>query len=128
LLFLSFGSCSGSGRRLAAKGSRPDRPALCLSTFATAGIRGALKIGFGRTWPESWLGDNPSWIRDSVFGFFPFHGGRRWESFPSDHRIGMPSLATVLWVVWPKLRIAWATMIGVVVTGLIGANYHFVSG
>ena len=41
--------------------------------------------------------------------------------------IGMASLATVLWVVWSKLRIAWATIIGVVVTGLIGANCHFVS-
>ena len=101
--------------------------ALCLSTFATAGIRGALKFGFGRTWPESWLGDNPSWIRDGVFGFFPFHSGRGWESFPSGHTIGITSLATVLWVVWPKLRIAWVTMLGVVVTGLIGANYHFVS-
>jgi membrane-associated phospholipid phosphatase len=101
--------------------------ALCLSGFAAAGIREPLKLAFGRTWPESWLGDNPSWIRDGVFGFFPFHGGRGWESFPSGHMIVMASLTTVLWAVWPRLRIAWAATLGVVMIGLLGANYHFVS-
>jgi membrane-associated phospholipid phosphatase len=101
--------------------------ALCLSAFATGGISGALKFAFGRTWPESWLGYNPSWIHDGVFGFFPFHGGRGWESFPSGHTTGVTSLATILWVVWPRLRIAWAILVGVVVAGLLGADYHFVS-
>ncbi len=36
--------------------------ALCLSVFASTEINGLLKEAFGRTWPESWLGDNPSWI------------------------------------------------------------------
>lgn len=100
---------------------------LCLSIFAAMEIHSAVKFVFGRTWPESWLGDNPSWIRDGVFGFFPFHGGRGWDSFPSGHTIGVTTLAAVLWVVWPELRIAWAAMVGIIVTGLIGANYHFVS-
>jgi membrane-associated phospholipid phosphatase len=116
----------------AAAGWRPQRRgrialALCLSTFASEGIRGAFKFGFGRTWPESWLGDNPSWIHDGVFGFFPFHGGRGWESFPSGHTLDVTSLATVLWFVWPRLRIAWAILPGVVAAGLLGADYHFVS-
>jgi hypothetical protein len=85
LLFLSFGSCSGSGRRLAPKGTR-GRIVLLFACrhLPPRNSRGA-QNGFGRTWPESWLGDNPSWIRDDVFGFFPFHGGRGWESFPSGH-------------------------------------------
>ena len=53
--------------------------ALCLSVFAARETNDVLKEIFGRTWPESWLGDNPSWIRDGAFGFFPFHRGAGWE-------------------------------------------------
>src|SRR5271154_2145787 len=81
--------------------------ALCLSVFASLIISGIAKEAFGRTWPESWLGDNPSWIRDGMYGFFPFHGGDGWESFPSGHTSAIATLATVLWVAWPKLRFFW---------------------
>jgi membrane-associated phospholipid phosphatase len=100
---------------------------LCLSIFAALEINAVAKLVFGRTWPLSWLGDNPSWIRDGVFGFFLFHGGDGWASFPSGHTTVIVTPATLLWVVWPGLRIVWATTVAIVVVGLIGANYHFVS-
>src|SRR5262249_61381324 len=37
-------------------------------------IKVQLKFAFGRTWPETWVRDNPSFIRDGVYGFNPFHG------------------------------------------------------
>ena len=101
--------------------------ALCLAVFAVAGINSIAKMVFGRTWPESWMGDNPSWIRDGVFGFFPFHQGPGWGSFPSGHTAVITTTATILWLVWPELRIVWALLVATVVVGLIGANYHFVS-
>jgi membrane-associated phospholipid phosphatase len=101
--------------------------ALCLSVFAAIEITGVVKEVFGRTWPESWLGDNPSWIRDGVFGFFPFHGGPGWGSFPSGHTTVITAAATILWLVWPELRMAWSALVAIVVVGLLGANYHFVS-
>ena len=101
--------------------------ALCLSVFAANEVNGSLKGLFGRTWPESWLGDNPSWIRDGVFGFFPFHGGLAWASFPSGHTTIITATAAILWVVCPELKVAWAALVAVVVTGLIAGNYHFVS-
>lgn len=100
---------------------------LCLSILVALGINREMKWVFGRTWPESWLGDNPSWIRDGVFGFFPFHGGAGWGSFPSGHTTTVTTLATILFLVCPELRILWVAMVGVVVAGLIGANYHFLS-
>ena len=100
---------------------------LSLSVLVAMHINSVAKLAFGRTWPESWLGDNPSWVRDGVFGFFPFHGGSGWGSFPSGHTTVITTLATLLWLVWPKLRILWAAMVTLVITGLIGANYHFVS-
>ena len=101
--------------------------ALCLSVFASMEINGMLKEAFGRTWPESWLGDNPSWIRDGVFGFFPFHGGLGWASFPSGHTAMIAAPAAVLWQVWPGLRMLWGALVAIVVVGLILGNYHFVS-
>jgi membrane-associated phospholipid phosphatase len=116
----------------AALGWRPDMRgrvvlALGLSVLVAAQVNMSAKEVFGRTWPESWLGDNPSWIRDGVFGFFPFHGGQGWGSFPSGHTTVITTLATLLWIVWPELRIVWAAMVAIVIAGLIGANYHFVS-
>jgi membrane-associated phospholipid phosphatase len=116
----------------AASGWRPKMRgrvilALSLSVLAAIEINRETKTVFGRTWPESWLNDNPSWIRDGVFGFFPFHGGRGWNSFPSGHTTAITTPATLLWIVWPELRILWAAMVAIVMAGLIGANYHFVS-
>jgi membrane-associated phospholipid phosphatase len=101
--------------------------ALCLSAVVALAVNHEMKIVFGRTWPESWLGDNPSWIRDGVFEFSPFHGGQGWDSFPSGHTSVITTAATLLWLIWPELRILWAAMVAMVVTGLIGGNYHFVS-
>lgn len=101
--------------------------AVCLSIFAASAINGLAKDVFGRTWPESWLGDNPSWVRDGVFGFFPFHGGMGWGSFPSGHTTLITTAATILWVRWPELRCVWGAVVATVIVGLVGGNYHFVS-
>jgi PAP2 superfamily len=95
---------------------------LGLSVLVAIGINGQVKSAFGRTWPESWLGGNPSWIGDGVFGFFPFHGGSGWRSFPSGHTTIITTLATVLWRVWPEFRIVWVAMAAIVITGLIGGG------
>jgi membrane-associated phospholipid phosphatase len=50
-----------------------------------------------------------------------------WASFPSGHTTIITAAATVLWVVCPELKVAWAALVGVVVVGLIAGNYHFVS-
>ena len=47
-----------------------------LAIIVSAALKNALKLMFGRTWPETWIGNNPSLIRDGVYGFFFFHGGR----------------------------------------------------
>jgi membrane-associated phospholipid phosphatase len=101
--------------------------ALCLSVVVALAVNREMKIVFGRTWPESWLGDNPSWIRDGVFAFSPFHGGNGWHSFPSGHTSVITTAATLLWLLWPELRILWVAIVAMVVAGLIGGNYHFVS-
>ena len=101
--------------------------AVCLSIFVANAFSAVAKEAFGRTWPESWLGENPSFIRDGVFGFFPFHKGLGFASFPSGHTTVITAFATVAWCIWPELRWAWGAIVAIVIVGLIGGNYHFVS-
>ncbi len=98
-----------------------------LSLLAATAIKNQLKFIFGRTWPETWTRNNPSLIHDGVYGFNPFHGGIGYESFPSGHTTAICALMSVLWICYPKFRIIYASVIGAVIIGLIGADYHFFS-
>ncbi len=90
-------------------------------------IKNGLKYIFGRTWPETWVNNNPSYIRDGVFGFNWFHGGAGYASFPSGHMSVTCALAGVLWIWVPRWRALWALMVLAVAVGLVGADYHFLS-
>jgi membrane-associated phospholipid phosphatase len=88
-------------------------------------IKDQLKFAFGRTWPETWIRNNPSFIRDHVFGFFPFHGGPGYNSFPSGHTTAICAVMSVLWICYPRFRALYALCIAAVAIGLVGANFHF---
>jgi membrane-associated phospholipid phosphatase len=101
---------------------------LCsLSLVVADAIKDQLKILFGRTWPETWVSNNPSLIHDGVYGFNPFHGGVGYASFPSGHAASICSVMSVLWICYPRFRPLYALCVAAVVVGLIGADYHFLS-
>jgi membrane-associated phospholipid phosphatase len=101
---------------------------LCaLSLVTSAALKNYLKFAFGRTWPETWVDNNPSLIRDGVYGFNFFHGGRGYESFPSGHTTAVCAVMAVLWICYPKWRPLYALVVAAVVVGLIGADFHFLS-
>src|ERR1700744_4502119 len=37
---------------------------LCIAVLIATVLKEELKFLFGRTWPETWVGNNPSWIKD----------------------------------------------------------------
>ena len=86
-----------------------------------------LKLAFGRTWPETWVQDNPSLIRDGVHNFNPFHGGPGFAAFPSGHMVAICAMMSVFWSCYPRFRWVYAICVGTVFVGQLGANYHFVS-
>ena len=86
-----------------------------------------LKFAFGRTWPETWVQDNASLIRDGVHHFNPFHGGPGFAAFPSGHMVAICAMMSVFWLCLPHFRPIYAICIGAVFIGQLGANYHFVS-
>lgn len=101
---------------------------LCAMSAMIAEVtKSILKYAFGRTWPETWLGDNPSLIRDGMNGFNFFHGGPDYASFPSGHLAVTAAVVSVLWIVYPRWRAIYALALLAVALGLIGANYHFLS-
>jgi membrane-associated phospholipid phosphatase len=106
----------------------PTAALLAATSLAVAsGIKDQLKFAFGRTWPETWVRDNPSFIRDGVFGFNPFHGGPGYTAFPSGHTTVTCAVIAVLWICYPRYRVAYALCVAAVAVGLIGANFHFLS-
>jgi membrane-associated phospholipid phosphatase len=125
LVVLVLGLRALTGRAL----TRPQAVfVLCsLSLGAATVIKNVLKYVFGRTWPETWLNNHASLIRDGVYGFHPFHGGRAYESFPSGHTAVTFAVVSVLWICYPRFRPLF-TVIGLgVAVGLVGANFHFLS-
>jgi membrane-associated phospholipid phosphatase len=98
-----------------------------LSFMAAETIKNELKFVFGRTWPETWYQNNPSFIHDGIYGFNWFHGGDAYRSFPSGHMTVVCAVASVLWFYYPRLRAIYVAAALVVFVGLVGANFHFLS-
>jgi len=98
-----------------------------LSLIGALAIKDQLKLIFGRTWPETWTNNNPSFFGNGSYGFEPFHGGIAYASFPSGHTTAIFSVIVVLWMSWPAYRWLYALVAGLVVVGLIGADHHWVS-
>jgi membrane-associated phospholipid phosphatase len=101
--------------------------ACALAVTITIAFKDQLKQAFGRTWPETWVYDNPSLIPDNVYGFSPFHGGVGWSSFPSGHTAAISAVAGVLWWRLPRLRWLWALLVVLTAAGLVGADIHFLA-
>ena len=98
-----------------------------VSVLATEAIKDRLKIVFSRSWPESWMGNNPSFIRDGVYGFHFFQGGANYQSFPSGHMAASCAVLAVLWIWYPRWRVLYAIAATLVGLGLVATNYHFLS-
>jgi membrane-associated phospholipid phosphatase len=89
-------------------------------------LKSLAKWTFGRTWPETWNLDWPSWIGAGVYGFHPFHSGPGYKSFPSGHAAVVFSVAAILWFSYPRGRWCYGLVCAAMCAALIGLNYHFV--
>lgn len=125
IVFVVLGLWGLAGRTLA---PFPATLVLCsLSVTMVQAFKNQLKLVFGRTWPETWINNNPSFIRDGVYGFHWFHGGGGYESFPSGHMAATCAVLSVLWICYPRLKSLYLLAGLAVAVGLIGANFHFLS-
>lgn len=100
--------------------------ALCISIIVADQCRESLAYVLGRYWPETWINNNPSLIKDNAYGFHFFQGGASYGSFPSGHMTRIVALAAVLWLAFPRGRVVYVLVSLSVAVGLLGMNYHFV--
>jgi membrane-associated phospholipid phosphatase len=100
---------------------------ISLAVLAAIGVKDLLKVTFGRTWPETWTSNNPSFITDHVSYFAPFHGGLGWSAFPSGHETVAAAFCAALWLLAPRLRGLCIPILLVVAVGLLGADEHWLS-
>ena len=98
-----------------------------ISLIVAEATKSQLKYIFGRTWPETFVNNNPSLISNNAYGFNFFHGGPGYASFPSGHMTTICAVTSVLWIYYPKFRGLYALVVAAVAIGLIGADYHFLS-
>jgi membrane-associated phospholipid phosphatase len=125
IAFIVIGLYAVTGRTLT---RFPRTVAVCSFSLTMAQtIKDLLKHVFGRTWPETWVNNNPSFIHNGTYGFNWFHGGNGYESFPSGHMTATCALISVLWICYPRWRPLYALAVAAVAVGLIGANFHFLS-
>jgi len=99
----------GEGR---VRGNRVEKVAVAaaVSTLLTALAALILKITFGR----------------SADGFHPFHFGAAYWMFPSGHTACTVSVAVVADAAFPRWRLCWWAIVGIVAATLIALTYHFV--
>ena len=123
IVFVGVGLWALSGRALPKLAATAG--VASVSLIVAEATKNQLKYVFGRTWPDTWVRNNPSFIHDGVYGFNPLHGGIGYESFPSGHTTLTCAVLSVLWMTYPKLRALYALVFLAVAIGLLGANYHF---
>jgi membrane-associated phospholipid phosphatase len=99
----------------------------CIAVIFAEAFKDRLKYFFGRTWPETWLQNNPSFIRNGAYGFHFMHDGSAYQSFPSGHMGAAWVVLTVLWICYPTFRWLYLTAGFMVGAGLVATNYHFLS-
>ncbi len=95
------------------------------TTLIALALKEQLKFAFGRTWPETWVDNNPSWIKDGIEQFQPFHGGRGWASFPSGHTTAVAAPMLVIWRMMPAWRWLAGLVIAAMIAILLAANFHY---
>jgi membrane-associated phospholipid phosphatase len=124
-VFVIYGLLAFMGRQF----SRLETSILMcdVSLLVNEVIKNQFKIVFGRTWPDSWAPGVLSYIHDRQFGFHFFRSGQSYESFPSGHAATVAAVMTVLWITYPRARLAYAICIAAADIGLILNNVHFLS-
>ena len=90
-------------------------------------IKEILKGVFGRYWAETFRNNNPSLIRDNLYGFNWFKFDNSYASFPSGHATFIFSVVVSMWILFPKYRWLYAIVAFLVTMAQLLQYFHFAS-
>lgn len=97
--------------------------AIVISTF----LKDAIKHICGRYATGTFICNNPSLVKDNVYGFDWFASGTAFSSFPSGHTTLIFSFSISMCLLFPTLRWLWSLLAIFVIIGQAGMYYHFIS-
>jgi membrane-associated phospholipid phosphatase len=112
-----------------AKASQTDYKIMLIANAVVIGqvLKDFIKGIFGRYWTETFINNNPSLIRDHVFGFNWFHSGTAYTSFPSGHATFILSFSVAGIILFPKLRWLFILLALLVTLSQLLMYFHFAS-
>lgn len=88
-------------------------------------LKDFFKHVFARTWPETWINNNPSLIHDNIYGFYFFRSDNAFGAFPSGHAAALIAGTTMLWLLYPRFKVVYVLIVLASLIGILGMNYHF---
>lgn len=100
---------------------------MCNAVVSAIFLKDAIKHICGRYATGTFICNNPSLIKDNVYGFDWFASGTAFSSFPSGHITLIFSFSVSMWLLFPALRWLWSLLALLVVIGQAGMYYHFIS-
>jgi membrane-associated phospholipid phosphatase len=101
--------------------------AIVINLIVTDSFKDFLKLVFGRYHLVMNMKHMQNCLQSVHYGFYPFHGGMAYQSFPSGHTAAIFAAMSIIWIVYPKWR--WLCVISctAVMSCLLIFNHHFLS-
>lgn len=99
----------------------------CLSLAIVLAVKTPVKALFGRTWPDTFYHNNPSYLDHGVYGFLPMQWQVAYWAFPSGHTAQIVAVSTAAILHEPKLGWLFVPLSAVVMIDLVAMNYHWLS-
>jgi membrane-associated phospholipid phosphatase len=99
----------------------------CLSLAAVLIVKTPVKALFGRTWPDSFYHNNPSYLDHGVYGFLPLQWKVAYWAFPSGHTAQIVAVSAAVMLHEPKLGWIFVPLSTFVMIDLVAMNYHWLS-
>ena len=90
-------------------------------------VKAPVKALFGRTWPDTFYHNNPSYPDHGVYGFLPLQWQVAYWAFPSGHSAQIIAITVALALHKPKLAWFFAPLSVIVMGDLVALNYHWLS-
>jgi membrane-associated phospholipid phosphatase len=98
-----------------------------LSLAVVLALKAPLKALFGRTWPDTFYHNNPSYLDHGVYGFLPLHWQVAYWAFPSGHTAQIVAIGTAAIFHKPKLGWLFVPLSLFVMADLVALNFHWLS-
>lgn len=98
-----------------------------LSLAVVLALKAPLKALFGRTWPDTFYHDNPSYLDHGVYGFLPLQWQVAYWAFPSGHTAQIVAITTATILHVPRLAWIFVPLSLVVMSDLVALNFHWLS-